>query len=107
MSEKEANRLMLNGAVAKAFADLPKPPKLTTEQVCLERANERMNSVAIKFSALLKASVIRPDYNQCVEKLYPLIRQNFNDWSKDDLATLACMQMAMTATAALRDNGLI
>lgn len=87
--------------------DIPQPKQLTPEQQCLERANKVMNNVAQRFARELQARLVRPEYHECVEQLYPIIRQEFSTWTKDEFATLACMHLAITATQALKDNFLI
>lgn len=87
--------------------DMSTPVPLTPEQLCLEHANSKMNAVAIPFVAKLKLMPRRPEYHECVELMYPMIRQEFASWSKDDLACLACMYLAIQSTQALKDNNFI
>ena len=98
---------MIAAAVAQTAGTIIKPPTLTPEQECLERANARRHQAAVRFAKMLKDRPSRPRYNEAVEEVYPILRQEFNDWSKDDFATLACMMMAINAAETLRNEGLI
>lgn len=106
--EKERNRRMIGDAIEQVTRkDKPVQIAITPEQQCLEHANSKMNAVAVPFVARLKLLPQRPEYHECVELMYPMIRQEFANWSKDDMATLACMYLAIQSTQALKDNNII
>jgi hypothetical protein len=96
-------RNQLNHILATVKNGLPKPVILTAEQECLERANARILAARSKFMTILKSRPLPPTQNELIELIYPLLRQEFNDWNKDDFATLACMSLAIQAANSLRD----
>ena len=90
-----------------AKKQIKEPPKLTPEQECLERANVRLKEAQrrfiVNFKDFKERNGIPPTFNEAVEMIYPVLRSEFRDWSKDDFATLACMSLAITAAASLSD----
>jgi hypothetical protein len=98
---------MIDAAIKHTAQLMAHPLVKTPEQICLDRANARRHDAAIRFAKQLKLRPCPPNYNEAVEELYPILRQEFNDWSKDDLATLACMVLAITAVEQLRENSII
>ena len=96
---------MINAALADVEKSLAKPPpKRTPEQLCLDRANARIIRAQSRFIAEFKAMKVPPTFNEAVELIYPILRQEFNDWNKDEFATLACMSLAIQASNSLRDH---
>lgn len=106
--EHEKNRRMIADAIEQVTRkDKPVQVAVTPEQQCLEHANSKMNAVAVPFVVKLKLLPRRPEYYEVVELLYPMIRQEFATWSKDDFATLACMYLAIQSAQALKDASII
>lgn len=106
--DKENHRRMIANAI-KQVTQQDKSLNIakTPEQLCLEHANSKMNAVAVPFVARLKTLPRRPEYHEVVELMYPMIRQEFATWSKDDFATLACMYLAIQSAQALKDASII
>lgn len=105
MSDTYRAKLQVDQLVNDVKKDLAKPKvTLTPEQQCLERANTRIRAAKSQFHIILKQRVIPPTMNELVDLIYPILRQNFNDWSRDDFATLACMHLAIQAAGSLSDH---
>lgn len=106
------NRITTNNIINAITSEVdkktqPKQIPLTPEQQCLERANARIKEAQrhflIKFKAFKDTNGVPPTFNEAVEMIYPLLRTEFANWSKDDFATLACMTLAITAAHSLSD----
>lgn len=106
--DKEKHRRMVADAVKQVTQNdklFMKPVrKLTTEQECLERANVRILRARSEFIAKIKLRATPPTFEELVEFIYPLLRSEFADWSKDDFATLACITLAINAAQSLHEH---
>jgi hypothetical protein len=101
---KEASRQMVQAAIDSVMKSMPKPQVLTPEQECLERAAVKIGKAKQNFMSHYKLLPVPPTFDGAVEMIYPMLRSEFKDWSKDDFATLACMTLSINAANSLRDH---
>ena len=94
---------VIKDATAKIMAATAKATH-TPEQECLIKAERRIHTAKRIFGEQYRLRLIPPTFDEAVEMIYPILRQQFADWSKDDLATLACMTLSITAADSLRDH---
>ena len=101
---KDTSKRMVDAAIASVMKTMPKPQILTPEQECLQRANDKITNVRKQFMSHYRLMPVPPTFETAVEMIYPMLRSEFKDWSKEDFATLACMTLSISAADSLRDR---
>ena len=101
-SKQKMERMALD--VTKDLALQTPKEVLTPEQIVLERCMTMQQAAAFKFKDTIKQRSIPFTKNEFIEEFYKVLRQEHNTLSKDELAVVACMLLAIMAIKQVRDE---
>ena len=82
----------------------PPPPDKTPEELLLDRTVAMEQAAAYKFRRQMKLRIDPMTRQEFLREYYKVLRQELNNLSKDEFATVACMLIAMAGMKQFRDE---